>query len=90
MHEAVFDVEDIDAARAALDAGGAQPGDIKRFDGIDSMVTAANDRNDSAFTNMYSSSLNTPQALLSGDRLWERLLKETHVTQKKLPAPPAD
>jgi predicted enzyme related to lactoylglutathione lyase len=29
-----FQVDDIDAGRAALEAGGAEPGDIKRFDGL--------------------------------------------------------
>ncbi|HEY4057420.1 MAG TPA: hypothetical protein VGM39_12470 [Kofleriaceae bacterium] len=58
--------------------------------GFDSMITAANEHNDSNYTNQYTSCLTTLQALMSTDTLWEQLVKEAHVTQKKLPAAPAD
>ncbi|HEY4176765.1 MAG TPA: hypothetical protein VGM90_08040 [Kofleriaceae bacterium] len=57
---------------------------------IDGMVAAANAHDDPRFTNSYSAGLTTLQTLISTDTLWEQLVREAHVTQNKLPAPPAD
>lgn len=57
---------------------------------IDAMVKAATEHDDPAFTRTYTAALETMGVFPATDRLWDQLLKEAHVTQKKLPAPPAD